>query len=227
MLRTIGTDIWVVEHDHYAGLIHFPTRMTVLRRPNGGLVVVSPVPLTDALQQAIEALGAVEVLLAPNMFHHMYLAPAVARFPQAAVYGPQGLQKKRHEVTFTELMGPDASETLMGPGITLIPMRGVPDIGEFVLFHEASGTLVTTDLVMNVHQTRGFLSRLVYWLEGGWKRAGVPRLYRLLMKNRDAWRSSFDRLLALPVTQLLMAHGTILERDPMQPIRAERARLGP
>ena len=105
-------------------------------------------------------------------------------------------------------------------------MKGVPAIGEFVLFHEASGTLVTTDLVMNVHQVRGFLSRLIYLLEGGWKRAGVPRLYRLLMKSRDAWRTSFDRILGFPVRQLLMAHGTILENDPMQPIRAERARLG-
>ena len=227
MLRTIGTDIWVVDYDHFAGLIHFPTRMTVLRRTDGGLVLVSPVPLTDALQQEIEALGPVQVLLAPNLFHHMYLAPAVARFPQAAVYGPQGLQEKRKEVTFTEIMGPDISESLMGPGITIVPMKGVPAIGEFVLFHEASGTLVTTDLVMNVYEARGFLSRLVYWLEGGWKRAGVPRLFRLLMKNRNAWRSSFDRLLGFPVKRLLMAHGTIVERDPMQSIRAERARLGP
>lgn len=227
MLRTIGTDIWVVDYDHFAGLIHFPTRMTVLRRTDGGLVLVSPVPLTDALQQEIEALGPVQVLLAPNLFHHMYLAAAAARFPGAAVYGPQGLQRKRVDVTFTDLMGPEASDTLMGPGITLVPMQGVPDIAEFVLFHEASGTLVTTDLVMNVYEARGFLSRLVYWLEGGWKRAGVPRLFRLLMKNRNAWRSSFDRLLGFPVKRLLMAHGTIVERDPMQSIRAERARLGP
>jgi hypothetical protein len=227
MLRLIGTDIWVVDYDHFVGLIHFPTRMTVLRRTDGGIVIVSAVPLTDMLQQEIEELGPVKVLLAPNMFHHMYLAPAVARFPQAAVYGPQGLEKKRKEVPFTELMGPDISESLLGPGITIVPMKGVPAIGEFVLFHEASGTLVTTDLVMNVHAVRGFLSRLIYFLEGGWKRAGVPRLYRLLMKNRDAWRASFDRILGFPVRQLLMAHGTILESDPMQPIRAERARLGP
>ena len=54
MLRTIGTDIWVVDYDHFAGLIHFPTRMTVLRRTDGGLVLVSPVPLTDALQSALD-----------------------------------------------------------------------------------------------------------------------------------------------------------------------------
>jgi hypothetical protein len=227
MLRSIGADIWVADYDHFVGLIHFPTRMTVLRRADGGIVIVSAVPIHDSLQREIEALGPVKVLLAPNLFHHMYLAAAVARFPQAAVYGPRGLQKKRADVTFTELMGSDVSESLMGPGITLVAMQGVPAIGEFVLFHEASGTLVTTDLVMNVHAVRGFLSRLIYLFEGGWKRAGVPRLYRLLMKNRDAWRASFDRILGFPVRQLLMAHGTILESDPMAPLRAERARLGP
>src|SRR5712675_1279160 len=45
------------------------TTMTVLRLGDGNLLLYSPVALTQARQSAIEALGPVAHLYAPNLFH--------------------------------------------------------------------------------------------------------------------------------------------------------------
>src|SRR5688500_11961837 len=75
-----------------------PARMTVLPLSPSRLAIISPIPIDDALAQRIAALGEVAFLIAPNLLHHLYLAAASARYPQAQVLAPPGMRAKRPDL---------------------------------------------------------------------------------------------------------------------------------
>src|SRR5713226_7014548 len=67
-----------------------PVRMTILRLPSGGLLLHSP-ELDHETARAIRALGEVEAVLAPNSFHYVFVAGAVAEFAHASLFLAPGL----------------------------------------------------------------------------------------------------------------------------------------
>ena len=50
--------------------------MTVLRLGDGGLLLYSPVQMTAERRAAVEAVGRVAHLYAPNLFHHRWIGLA-------------------------------------------------------------------------------------------------------------------------------------------------------
>lgn len=72
--KPAGCDIWVVDGPEirfsYLGLkLPFPTRMTIVRLPDGAVWVHSPTQMEDALAAAVRAIGPVRFLVAPNSLH--------------------------------------------------------------------------------------------------------------------------------------------------------------
>ena len=55
--------------------------MTVLRLGDGGLLLYSPIAMTPERRAAVEALGPVTHLYAPNLFHHLRIGEWAAAFP--------------------------------------------------------------------------------------------------------------------------------------------------
>ncbi len=212
MLKSIGEEIWVVEHDLFALGIHFPGRMTVVRLSDGRLWLHSPVPIDDTLASELAKLGSVGFIVAPNRFHHLYVTGAMERYPGAEAHGAPGLATKRKDVSFTAELG-TAAPSGWRDDLEQISLRGIPLMGEVVFFHRASGTLITTDLFMNVHRVQGWLGRLIYWMEGCWKKPAVPRLNRFLVKDKAQMRQDATQIAAWPIRRLLMAHGDIVEDD--------------
>jgi len=185
MLERIADDIWVVGHDLFTFGIHFPGRMTVIRLSDGGLWLHSPVPIDDRLADALAELGPVRHLVAPNCFHHVHLEGVRARYPEAKLWGAPGLDDKRKDLAFDATLGDEAPEA-WGNELSQITLRFLPKFNEVVFFHERSATLIVTDLFMNVHACKGLLSRLVYMLEGTYRRMAVPRIFRFMVKDRAA-----------------------------------------
>src|SRR3954454_4699154 len=68
--------------------------MVVLRLSDGTLLLYSPVLPTPELRGAVEALGRVAHLYAPDLFHHRWLGDWAAAFPSARVHAPRGLRRK-------------------------------------------------------------------------------------------------------------------------------------
>jgi hypothetical protein len=58
--------------------------MTALRLGNGGLLLYSPVRLTAERRAAVESLGGVAHLYAPNLYHHRWMGEWAAAFAFAA-----------------------------------------------------------------------------------------------------------------------------------------------
>lgn len=78
-LKQHGAELWTAEGQADAGVpgflrkYDFSTRMTVIRLPDGGLFLHSPIRLDDGLRAELDALGTVRAVVAPNKAHHLYV----------------------------------------------------------------------------------------------------------------------------------------------------------
>ena len=68
--------------------------MTIVRLPSGGLVLISPIELSVSHRQALDKLGVVDHIIAPNLFHHLFIGAAQTLYPEAKVWGVAGLPQK-------------------------------------------------------------------------------------------------------------------------------------
>lgn len=209
-LTPIAPDLWGTEHDHFMGLLHFRVRMTVLRLPTG-LWLHSPVPIDDALAAEIDALGPVRWIVAPNGYHHCYVAAAAERWPEAEVHVSPAVFAKRPELAGAHRL--DAPPPEAWQGLQVLAIDGVPKLGEFVFFHEASQSLVVTDLITWIQVAHGWFSRLFFRLEGLWNRPAHSLLWRLLTKDKVAFAHSLRAVLALPTARIVVSHGAVIEDD--------------
>ena len=186
--------------------IHFPVRSTLVDTGEG-LALVSPLGFDDETAARIDALGAVTFLVAPNLFHHLFLEAATARWPEAKVLAPPGLRSKRPGLTI------DGDPSSL-PGVEVHRVAGMPKLEEHALFHRPSGTLVVTDLVFNMHRAHTGLTRFILkYVSRAYGRVAVSGLLRWLTKDRPAAAASLDAILALPFERLVMAHGDVVEED--------------
>lgn len=217
MLQALTDGIWVVDHPLTLFGIQLDGRMTLVRLDDASLMVVSPGPMNDALKQDICALGQVSAIVAPNRFHHLYVKAAQEYFPEAKTFAAPGLEKKRSDIAFDAVIDAKAG----WPGVEAHIFGGLPMFNEVVLFHKASSTLILTDLMMNVPDAKGLLSKLMYWLEGVSKRPRVPRIMSLMCKDRAAARASAQWILEQPVQRIILAHGyNILENEAPKVLKA-------
>jgi len=185
------------------------TTMTVLRLGDGNLLLYSPVALTQARQSAIEALGPVAHLYAPNLFHHRWIGEWAAAFPSARLHAPVGLAKKRGDLRIDRIHNAAPEPAFAG----VLEERHIDGfrLEESVVVYRPAGTLVVADLVHNVgrpqHRWTNFYSRTM----GFYDRVALSRMIRwTAFTDRAAARRSLDELLALPFDRLIVGHGTPL-----------------
>lgn len=216
-LEKLHDDIHVVAIPHTMLGLSLGARMTVLRLPDRSLALFSPVPIDDALATEIAALGEVAHVIAPNVYHHVYAGPALARYPKAKLHAARGLRAKRRDLRIDA----DWSETTqLGEGLTPIEIRGSM-LGETVLVHAPSGTLVSADLVENfVTPAPDLFTRLYLRAAGLENRVGWSRLLKLVYRDKRLARASLDRLLELPWDRAVIAHGAVLEQGAKESVRA-------
>lgn len=225
-LRELAEDLWVVESEMAVAGLPLAIRMTVLRRPEGGLILHSPIELDEALAAELEALGPVVDLLAPNRLHHSFLPGALRRWPKATLWGAPGLADKRRDLSFDEVLGDRAAPALADTLETLL-FAGLPLASEIVCFHRRTRTLIVTDLVFNIHATRSRLSQLYLRASGAWQRVAQTPLIRALIRDRAAARRSVERMFEWDFDRLIMAHGEVVETGAKPLLAAALAKLAP
>jgi hypothetical protein len=186
--------------------VELPLRTTMLQDRDGGVVIVSPIADADRWGTEVEALGPVRTVIAPNGFHHLFALPAHARFPEASLVASGALRRKRPDFpeSTTWLQGNAPVE--VAPGIVAHPVLGMPPVQEWVFLHEASRTLVVTDLLFHVLEP-GFALGLFQRAFGTYKKLGVSRLFTRGRTDRDAYDRSLAAIAALPFDRLVVAHG--------------------
>jgi glyoxylase-like metal-dependent hydrolase (beta-lactamase superfamily II) len=224
-LTAVAPDLWThVHRQRLPGGGVMQARMNVVRLGDGTLLVHSPTPVDDSLAAEIAALGQVAYLVAPNCFHHLYVAPFLARFPGAKVYGAPGLAQKRPDLTLAGTLDDGAAVPWAG-ALDQIALGGAPKLNEVVFLHRASRSLLVADLLFNVTAPDNWATGLVLRLMGTYKRLGPSRLLRWwLTKDRRALKAGVERMLAWDFVRVLPGHGEVFA-SPEAPERA-RASLG-
>lgn len=203
-----GSDIWVASGPQVsvAGF-HYPTRMTVIQLDRRELLIWSPIALVPELKHAIEALGRVAYVVAPNTLHHLHMEDWLSAFPDATSLAPEALGKKRPDLRIDAYLEGQVPPAWKGE-IELVAIRGNLITTEFVVFHRRSRTAVFTDLIQHFRPSefKGW-RRLVARLDlMAAPQPEVPRKFRTAFLDRRAARQALREILGWPVEKVIMAH---------------------
>ncbi len=209
MLDEFAPSLWVAEGPvvSFYGF-PYPTRMAVVRLSDGTAWVWSPVAISEELAAAVEAIGPVRHIVSPNKIHHLFLQEWVARFPDARLYAPPGLARKRTDLYFHAGLG-DEPDSAWADDIDQVIFRGSLVMEEVAFFHRRSRTAIVCDLVQRHPEPsmtgwKGALMKLD-GLVGD--RGSTPREWRASFLQRGPARIAREKVLAWKSERLLIAHG--------------------
>jgi len=190
----------------------YPTRMAVAQLSDGCVWVWSPVALTEKLADEVEAIGPVRHIVSPNKIHHLFLHEWTARWPDARLYAPPGLARKKPELHFDGELTDEPSPA-WAADIDQVIFHGSFVLDEVVFFHRASRTAIVGDLIQRHPESKmsgwkGMLMRLD-GLVG--PRGSTPREWRASFLRRGPARIALEKLIGWNAERLLIAHGECVE----------------
>jgi hypothetical protein len=222
MLEPFGPSLYVADGPvvSFHGF-PYPTRMAVARLSDGSAWVWSPIALTRQLADEMQAIGPVRHIVSPNKLHYLYMPAWAEHWPDARLYAPPGLARKKPALHFhAELDGQPISS--WAADIDYVVFRGSFAMDEVAFFHRASRTAIIGDLIQRF--TDEHLA--------GWK-GMVMKLCGLAGENGSTppdWRASFLRhgparaalheVLAWNPERLLIAHGSCAQTGAAKIIAA-------
>lgn len=211
MLEQLVDDVWVAARPLRFFGVEVGTRMTVVRLPDGGLFVHSPVALDPPTRDAIDALGPVTAIVAPTLFHHLYVAEWARAYPSASISACPGLEKKRKDVAWSRVLGDGPADEWTG-SLEQVFFGALPMQNEVVFFHRKTRTLISSDLVFNLASHASGLTRAVAFMIGH-RTPGPTLLERLMIRDRDAARDQIGRIVAWGADRIVLAHGDVIRSD--------------
>jgi len=229
MLEQVGEELWIAEGEPVSFYgFPYPTRMAVVQLSNGDLWVWSPATLTGSLADELSALGPVRHLVEPNKLHHLFLPDWISAYPEARLYAPPGLAKKRRDISFHAELG-DIPDKAWAGEIDQVVLRGSLFMEEVVFFHRRSRTALVYDLIQKFdpQTVRGF-SGLLMRLDGLVGPEGsTPREWRASFWNRRSARAALRQALEWDVEALVIAHGIWVRKNGKEALRRSLAWLKP
>ena len=206
--RALGEGLFVLERRLVMPpALGLPTNSVIAGLPGGGLVVISP-PMPDAETcRQLEALGRVEALVAPNPFHYLFAAQALAAFPAARLFLAPGLRERVPELPAGETLA-ETPPALWAGVLDQIVYGPVGGACEMAFLHRPTRTLLLTDLAFHMRRFERAWQRQAWRLMGVPDRFGPSRTGRLfLLRDRTAARGPLGRIRAWPFERILVAHG--------------------
>ncbi|MEO0927486.1 MAG: DUF4336 domain-containing protein [Cyanobacteria bacterium J06643_13] len=219
MLRQLDRNLWVAEQPlKFLGL-EVGTRMTVIRLADNSLVLISPIKIDQQLKQQLDHLGSVEYLVAPNLFHYLYLAQSQQQYPTAQAIAPPGLAAKQPELNIDQVLTQDqikfADEleyTLFEGFQVFIPPK-IAVVNEVVFFHRDSQTLIITDSAFNFDRSFPIVTQLATRVLGSYGVLKPTWLEKIAVRERQKLQESSERILQWDFQRIVMAHGQIVEQN--------------
>jgi hypothetical protein len=206
----VDEKIWTRDRPVWFSGVRLRARTTVVRLDDGGLVLHSPAPPTEALASALRGLGPVRWLVVPNRFHHLGTPAAAARFPEARVVGPASALKRSTALT----LHVDIHDGRWGeqvPEFEALPLEGVPFLDETVLFHRPTKTLLGADIVLSAGAKDHWSWRWAARITGCYERVRVPPDVRKKIQDRAAAARSIHAMLERPAQRLIVGHADVID----------------
>ena len=227
-LKPVAGDAWIVDGPIIRfGMpwpkMPFPTRMTLLRLHDGGLLVHSPTPLTDALRTEIADIGTPRWIIGPNRIHYWWIPDWKRAYPDAGVWlAPRIREQAGARIDFAAHPLDTEDGYPWDGAVSTLPVSG-SFMTEVEFFHHASRTLVLTDFIENFERDR-LRSWWMRWLTrlGGVQDpdGSMPRdMRRTFLRQRAQLKAAVERMLAWNPERVVIAHGRWYERDGAAELR--------
>lgn len=213
-----GQNIWTVDgpevNYRLAGVtIPCPTRMTVVQLEGSTLWLHSPVCYSAALAEALDALGSVSVLVAPNSYHHLHIAAWAAAYPDAIIFAAADVSLKIK----VQAMPLTACDVELWPSDILHAVIELGSFTEAVFCHVPSRTLIVTDLMQNfeARRVRSFATRAILAAGGATGPNGRPsmEIRFAARQHRQALRAGVQQMLDWKPERIILAHGACYTTD--------------
>ena len=226
VLKPVADGVWIVDSGPLRVLgLPLPVRMTVIRLSDGGIWLHSPTRYDEALRRAIEAIGPIRFLVAPNVAHWTFLKDWQTRCPDAETWAAPNLDRRRpvraSGLRIDRVLG-DAAPERWAHDLRQVVVPGALGFREVAFFHVPSSTLVLTDLVANLEADRmPWFARPFLTLAGMTAPDGMPPPYLRLavrLKGRAA-ATAAGRLLAWSPQRVVFAHGAWFAQDGTAALR--------
>ena len=227
--REVAENVWTVEGERIRFLtIPYALRMFVVRLSDGSLLLDSPVQLTPESRAAVDELGPVRHIVAPNRLHHLFAGHWSEAYPEAELHGAPGLARKRRDLRWSGELG-DAPEQAWARDVDQCLFGGSWFLEEIVLFHRASRTMMVADLVENhdlatIPPLRGLFLRI---LGARAPDAVTAIIWQLTFWNRSVARRARDKMRSWKPERILVTHGPCIESDAAAFLEHALAWLGP
>lgn len=226
VLKPVADDLWIVDSGPIrAGGLPLPIRMTVIRLPAGGLMLLSPTRFGFKLKEQLEEHGPVAHLVAPNSVHWTFVKEWQTHLPNAVTWAAPGLRHRgpvrQAGVSLDRDLGAEAPAD-WAEVVEQVVVPGAGGFAEVAFLHKPSRTLVLTDLVQNLETGKlPLLMRPAIRLAGSAAPLGGTPIYLravVKLKGRKA-KAAAGRLVALNPERVVFTHGRWFERDGAAQLR--------
>lgn len=214
-LKPVAEDVWIVDGPEirmrWGWLrIPFPTRMTVVRLPDRGLWLHSPIAPDERVVEALAGIGRVAHIVAPNTLHYWYVPSWAAHFPNATVWLAPGLpEKAKRPLPAHRLLAAAAPDEWRGTVDQVMVTGDV--LNEVDFFHRPSRTAILTDLIENFEPARvrsRFWRTIIRWSGAVDPDGKAPIDMRATFRHhRNAVRAAVETMIGWDPVRVIIAHG--------------------
>lgn len=209
-LEPFAEDLWTVSRPQKFWGLETGTRMTIVRLGDGGLFVHCPVAIDPELRREVDALGPVRAVVAPSLFHHLYVGQWIQAYPEASVWACPGLERKRSDLVWNGVLGDTPAEVWKADVEQAAFTARFEN--EIVFFHPKSRTLVCADALLNLSQHPSRMTRAVARLMAN-TGPGKGYLERVAVRDYRLGRRQVDRIAAWDIDKITLAHGGQVAHD--------------
>lgn len=226
LVRQVHENVWVIERGYYHSVVDVGGKTTIIRLDDGRLFVHSPLPLDAELKAAVDELGTVSAVVAPNDEHRSFVVHWKKQYPNATFLAPPGLISRHPEGPFTAELSSEntthASYADDSQSILQFYCGPFAYLNETVFYHAPSKTLITTDIAMNFTNDVPTTTQLANFLLS---RVFMPFIFWRTTNDRTAFKSTLDQIEALPFTTLIPCHGDVETADAQGAFKRWRNRV--
>lgn len=188
-------------------LMELPLRSTIIKYKNE-VIIISPIDFTASQIDEIKKMGTVTTIIAPSLFHHIFVKRIHKIFDSAKIFCVKGLETKRADIKWDGIIDP--SNWRFKDEIELILVEGMPKVNEALFLHKPTKTLIVVDLVFNLINARGLGSFIILSLFGTYQKLGISRFFMMLIKDRAAFIKSMQTVLNYDFQKIIMCHGEVI-----------------
>ncbi len=197
-----------LETDRAMPLMRLPIRSTIVQLENAR-VLISPCSTHTASDLA--AAGDVTDVVAPSLLHADGMRAAAEAHPRARLWGPRNVDKKVGGLKWHGIFGVDVWPYELE--LQHHVLEGMPSIEETIFFHDATRTLIVSDLAFNIDDAKGFGAWLILSMFGTYRKFGVSRLFVSRVQDREKFEKSLERAQTLEFENIVPGHGSVLLGD--------------